>query len=124
MLSVHINYDQNKNVIRNTQSLTEETLYEAFKKKKAKLSKQIITEKMIYPELSAEADRIVSDIEKAKTYSAKIGRICFFYSWSKGTYFYIHKIIDDKDSYVDSVRFYSSLPASDLMNSLLQTDGL
>lgn len=124
MLSVHINYDQNKNVIRNTQSLTEETLYEAFKKKKAKLSKQIITEKMIYPELSAEADRIVSDIEKAKTYSAKIGRIRFFYSWSKGTYFYIHKIIDDKDSYVDSVRFYSSLPASDLMNSLLQTDGL
>ena len=124
MLSVHINYDQNKNVIRNTQSLTEETLYEAFKKKKAKLSKQIITEKMIYPELSAEADRIVSDIEKAKTYSAKIGRIRFFYSWSKGTYFYIHKIIDDKDSYVDSVRFYSSLPASDLMNSLLKTDGL
>lgn len=124
MLSVHINYDQNKNVIRNTQSLTEETLYEAFKKKKAKLSKQIITEKMIYPELSAEADQIVSDIEKAKTYSAKIGRIRFFYSWSKGTYFYIHKIIDDKDSYVDSVRFYSSLPASDLMNSLLQTDGL
>ena len=124
MLSVHINYDQNKNVIRNTQSLTEETLYEAFKKKKAKLSKQIITEKMIYPELSAEADRIVSDIEKAKTYSAKIGRIRFFYSWSKGTYFYIHKIIDDKDSYVDSIRFYSSLPASDLMNSLLQTDGL
>lgn len=124
MLSVHINYDQNKNVIRNTQSLTEETLYEAFKKKKAKLSKQIITEKMIYPELSAEADRIVSDIEKAKTYSANIGRIRFFYSWSKGTYFYIHKIIDDKDSYVDSVRFYSSLPASDLMNSLLQTDGL
>ena len=124
MLSVHINYDQNKNVIRNTHSLTEETLYEAFKKKKAKLSKQIITEKMIYPELSAEADRIVSDIEKAKTYSAKIGRIRFFYSWSKGTYFYIHKIIDDKDSYVDSVRFYSSLPASDLMNSLLQTDGL
>ena len=124
MLSVHINYDQKKNVIRNTQSLTEETLYEAFKKKKAKLSKQIITEKMIYPELSAEADRIVSDIEKAKTYSAKIGRIRFFYSWSKGTYFYIHKIIDDKDSYVDSVRFYSSLPASDLMNSLLQTDGL
>ena len=124
MLSVHINYDQNKNVIRNPQSLTEETLYEAFKKKKAKLSKQIITEKMIYPELSAEADRIVSDIEKAKTYSAKIGRIRFFYSWSKGTYFYIHKIIDDKDSYVDSVRFYSSLPASDLMNSLLQTDGL
>ena len=124
MLSVHINYDQNKNVIKNTQSLTEETLYEAFKKKKAKLSKQIITEKMIYPELSAEADRIVSDIEKAKTYSAKIGRIRFFYSWSKGTYFYIHKIIDDKDSYVDSVRFYSSLPASDLMNSLLQTDGL
>ena len=124
MLSVHINYDQNKNVIRNTQSLTEETLYEAFKKKKAKLSKQIITEKMIYPELSAEADRIVSDIDKAKTYSAKIGRIRFFYSWSKGTYFYIHKIIDDKDSYVDSVRFYSSLPASDLMNSLLQTDGL
>lgn len=124
MLSVHINYDQNKNVIRNTQSLTEETLYEAFKKKKAKLSKQIITEKMIYPELSAEADRIVSNIEKAKTYSAKIGRIRFFYSWSKGTYFYIHKIIDDKDSYVDSVRFYSSLPASDLMNSLLQTDGL
>lgn len=124
MLSVHINYDQNKNVIRNTQSITEETLYEAFKKKKAKLSKQIITEKMIYPELSAEADRIVSDIEKAKTYSAKIGRIRFFYSWSKGTYFYIHKIIDDKDSYVDSVRFYSSLPASDLMNSLLQTDGL
>ena len=124
MLSVHINYDQNKNVIRNTQSLTEETLYEAFKKKKAKLSKQIITEKMIYPELSAEADRIVSDIEKAKTYSAKIGRIRFFYSWSKGTYFYIHKIIDDKDSYVDSVRFYSSLPASDLMNSLQKTDGL
>ena len=77
-----------------------------------------------HPELSAEADRIVSDIEKAKTYSAKIGRIRFFYSWSKGTYFYIHKIIDDKDSYVDSVRFYSSLPASDLMNSLLKTDGL
>ena len=67
---------------------------------------------------------LISDIEKAKTYSAKIGRIRFFYSWSKGTYFYIHKIIDDKDSYVDSVRFYSSLPASDLMNSLLKTDGL
>ena len=31
-----------------------------------------------HPELSAEADRIVFDIEKAKTYSAKIGRIRFF----------------------------------------------
>lgn len=122
--SLHKTFDETGALIKNKPELVDEKLYDLMKTKKEKLISQIKAEKVTNPAIAREADEAIENIRKQKCGSGTIGCISYKYEALKGIYFYLHKVISKESSYVDSLRYYSVAPNSEMLEQLLKDDKL
>lgn len=125
VIAYHKKLNQNGGCISNSSEVLEEKLYDVMRRKKAKLVNELKTEKLINPAVCLKADEAIEDIRNCKIGKKKVGNVSYYYTFLKGFYFYIHKIINRDDCYVNSIHMYFASHADQsLMDLIMEKDPL
>lgn len=118
--------DQNGHVIDAEENFSDAELYAAMKEKKAKLISNLKNEKVINPSVARNIDEAIDELKKCSSDCKTIGNVKYYYVFKKKLYFYIHKIIEGENTYIDSTRFYSASAVANrnMLNLLMDDDPL
>lgn len=121
----HKKLDENNETIENTSEVLDEKLYDVMRRKKAKLVNELKTEKLLNSEVCADADEAIEDINSCKMGTRTVGDVSYYYTFLKGFYFYIHKIVKREGCYVNSIHMYCvSHGDTGLLKTIIGSDPL